>query len=91
MFELADIIGASVQAADAVPCAYGLMVAAKGDAFESIVGGVNIGNDTDTIATIVGSMTGTLNGYFDRKYIDLINKANNFDLEALAKDLDACY
>ena len=91
MFELADIIGSGLAAAEAVPCAYGLMVAAKGDALESIIGGVNIGNDTDTIATIVGSMTGALNGYFDRKYIDLINKANNFDLEGVAKELDACY
>ncbi len=90
MYEIADIIGSGLACAEAVPAAFGLMVAANGDAIKSILGGVNIGDDTDTVATIVGAMVGTLNGYksYPQRWIDLIEKENKFNLEQLAKDID---
>ncbi len=91
MYEIADIIGSGLACAEAVPAAFGLMVAANGDAIKPILGGVNIGDDTDTVATIVGAMVGTLNGYkaYTQRWIDLIEKENNFNLEKLAKDIDS--
>lgn len=90
MYELEDIIGGGLHVSEAVPSAFGLIVAAKGDALESIYGGVNIGNDTDTVATIVGAIVGALNGYkaYPSKYLDLINKQNDFDLEGLASQME---
>lgn len=90
MYELEDIIGGGLAANEAVPCAFGLMVASKGDPYEAIYGGVNIGNDTDTVATIAGSMIGTLAGgsAFKKEHLDLINSANSYDLEAMAKKYD---
>ena len=63
MADLEAYIGNSVAAADTTPTAIGLFVYAQGDPLESIVGGTNIGNDTDTIAAIAGSLAGALKGF----------------------------
>ena len=57
---------------------------------QSIIGGVNIGNDTDTVATIVGSMAGTLQsvGAFKKEHMDLIDRVNGYDLSGLAYQLE---
>lgn len=91
MYELEDIIGGGLPANEAVPTAFGLIMANKDDAFEAIVGGVNVGNDTDTVATIVGSIVGPFKGWkvYDPKFLKTLNEVNNFDLEKLAKDLEA--
>ena len=48
---------------------------------------VNIGNDTDTVATMVGSIVGALHGIeaLPSNYLSVINDANQFDLEKLAE------
>ena len=91
MKELTDIIGTGLACAEAVPSAFGLMVAAKGDACEAVYGGVNIGNDTDTVATIVGSMVGTLKGAgaYPERYLETIDRVNGYDLRAIAREFDA--
>ena len=57
------LIGNSVMACESVPAAVGLFVFAQGDPWETIVGGTNMGNDTDTIAAIGGSLAGALRGF----------------------------
>ncbi len=57
------LIGNSVMACESVPAAVGLFVFAQGDPWETIVGGTNLGNDTDTIAAIGGSLAGALRGF----------------------------
>ena len=86
MRELADIIGCGLAAAEAVPTAFGILKACEGRTMEGIYAGVNIGNDTDTIATIVGAMCGALNGTEPglMKYLPLIDEVNGFDIEKTA-------
>ncbi len=91
MKELSEIIGCGLSAAEAVPTAFGLLAASEGDVEKAVIAAVNIGNDTDTIATIVGAMTGTLNGYYNKKQLDLINQVNRFDLEYIAIKLVNLY
>ncbi|HQB32395.1 MAG TPA: ADP-ribosylglycohydrolase family protein, partial [Erysipelotrichaceae bacterium] len=91
MKELSDIIGCGLSAAEAVPTAFGLLAASAGDVEKAVIAAVNIGNDTDTIATIVGAMTGTLNGYYNKRQLDLINQVNKFDLEYIADKLTNLY
>ncbi len=43
--------------------AIGLFVASDGDVMKSVIGGANIGGDTDTIACIVGMISGAFKGY----------------------------
>jgi ADP-ribosylglycohydrolase len=47
---------------EATALAYGVFVAARGDYVGSVLGGVNIGRDADTIAAMAGAMAGALHG-----------------------------
>lgn len=90
MDSLEAYIGNSVYAVESVPTAIGLFVFAGGDPLESIVGGTNIGNDTDTIAAMAGALAGALRGFdaLPRDLYATLKAANEeFDLEALAQDL----
>ncbi len=49
--------------AEAVALAFGIISASNGDFINSVLGGVNIGRDTDTIAAIAGSIIGAKNGF----------------------------
>lgn len=49
-------------APEAIALAFGLITAAKGKFEESVLGAVNVGRDTDTIAAIAGAVCGALNG-----------------------------
>ena len=88
MQELADVIGSGLSAAETVPCAFGILKASDGNTKKAIVAAVNIGNDTDTVATIVGAMAGTLEEYYNEEYLKTIDEVNNYDLRKLAKELD---
>ena len=55
-------VGNSVLAHESIPCALGIIAFTQGDAFQGIVAATNIGNDTDSIATMVGAIAGALHG-----------------------------
>jgi len=84
--ELADIIGTGLHASEAVPAVLGILACCGNDPEEAILAGVNIGNDTDTVATMVGSIVGALHGIeaLPSNYLPVLNEANNFELEDLA-------
>lgn len=87
--EIADYIGSGLMAVEAVPAAIGLCVAAGGHTVDGICAAVNIGNDTDTVATMVGGILGALNGIdsMPERYLEMIEKENQFDLKGLAKSI----
>jgi ADP-ribosylglycohydrolase len=47
---------------EAVALAFGLLAASRGDFRDAVLGGVNIGRDTDTIAAIAGAILGARQG-----------------------------
>lgn len=49
-------------APEAVGLAFGIIMASKNSFTDAVLGGVNIGRDTDTIAAIAGSVVGAKNG-----------------------------
>ena len=49
-------------AIEELPIAIGMLVVGKGDFRKSVLGGVNYGRDSDSIATMSGSIAGGLNG-----------------------------
>lgn len=49
-------------APEAVGLAFGILIAAKGKFEDAVLGAVNIGRDTDTIAAITGAICGALHG-----------------------------
>lgn len=56
------LLGCGLHISEAVPVAIGVFVAARGDPNLSVVGAVNMGGDTDSIAAIVGAISGAFAG-----------------------------
>lgn len=91
MAHIGDIVGSGIHVSEAVPAAFGLFIASGGETMEGIYAGVNIGNDTDTVATMVGAMAGALRGHrsIPAEHLALINERNEMDLEQLSRSLVA--
>lgn len=89
MVEIGHRIGAGLHISEAIPCAFGFFAANEGDALGSIVGAVNVGYDTDTIATMSGAMAGALKGAesFPAHFLPTLEKANHLEIKKLAKEL----
>lgn len=84
--ELRDRIGSGPAIAETVPTAIGIFIVERGDAMKCICDGVNIGDETSAIASIVGALCGTFRGSrsFPEDYLDFLNGQNGFDLELQA-------
>jgi ADP-ribosylglycohydrolase len=69
-----------------VPIAFGLLLIADGDPWQSMVGGVNYGRDADSIAGMAGSLAGALRGgdAIPREVIGKVERATETDLRELA-------
>ena len=82
-------MGSGLMAAEAVPAVFGIIAASKGSVVSGIWGGVNIGDDTDTVATMVGGILGAYEGVnaFPDDYLPTIREHNDIDIEKLAKDI----
>ncbi len=82
-------VGNSVMTVESVPAAVGIFVAAAGDPLETVVGGANIGNDSDTIAAMAGSLAGALRGIaaVPQNLFDTVKSVNSEDIEAIAEGL----
>jgi ADP-ribosylglycohydrolase len=64
-----------------VPIALGLLVATRGDYTETMLGGVNYGRDSDSIASMGGAVAAALGSPVPRAWIDEIGEASKLDLE----------
>ena len=64
-----------------VPIALGLLVATRGDYTETMLGGVNYGRDSDSIASMGGAIAAALGSPVPREWIDEIGTASKLDLE----------
>lgn len=84
--DLRDFIGTGIMAYESIPTAFGLIALYRYNPLEAFYQAVNIGNDTDTIATIVGGIIGTYHGteIFPKSFLKIIDEANNYSLEKLA-------
>lgn len=84
---IADSVGCGLMTVEAVPAAIGLCVAAGGNTVDAICAAVNIGDDTDTVATMVGGILGALNGVTSMpdRYLTLMETENDLDLQGMAR------
>jgi len=89
--ELTQIVGNGVAMAEAVPHAFGLIAAARGDPWQVIVSSVNGGNDSDTIAMIAGSIAASWwpDDAMPEKIADEVAHVNVLNLRDLATKLAA--
>ena len=84
-------IGAGLHVAEAIPSAFGFFAANDGDAMGSIIGAVNVGYDTDTIATMSGAIAGAYRGAkaYPEHFLPTLEQANHLEIAKLAEDLTA--
>ncbi|MGO5051248.1 ADP-ribosylglycohydrolase family protein [Lachnospiraceae bacterium LCP25S3_G4] len=88
---IGEQIGTGLHVAEAIPSAFGLFAAANGNAMDSIIYGVNVGYDTDTIATMSGALGGALQGAeaLPKHILPTLEKVNSIEIEQLAMDIVA--
>ncbi len=74
---------------EAVGLSFGIIASSKGDFTESVLGGVNIGRDTDTIAAIAGSIIGAKIGFkkIPQKWSSSINNSKGICIK-MVKDIN---
>lgn len=89
MEEIASTISCGLYAYESIPAVFGLIQAANGDPELAIYLAVNAGNDTDTVACMVGYIIGAYagSGKFKDRYLNLINNANKIELEKTAIEI----
>lgn len=79
----------AISGAACVAAALGIFLAAGGDPFLTVVGGANIGDDTDTVACIAGSIAGAMRGFgaVPNDLYAQVLEANDLDLKGRAAAL----
>jgi ADP-ribosylglycohydrolase len=70
-----------LHAIEELPLALGLLVATGGDHAETVLGGVNYGRDSDSIASMGGALAGALGSAVRRDWVDDVSAASRIDVE----------
>ncbi|WP_347753808.1 ADP-ribosylglycohydrolase family protein [Agrococcus sp. ProA11] len=72
------------KAIEELPVALGLLAACDGDYREAVLGAVNYGRDSDSIAVMAGTIAGALGGpdAVPAEWIDAVGEASRLDLRA---------
>ena len=67
-----------------LPVALGFLLVARGEFRASVLGGVNYGRDSDSIASMAGALAGALNGIqsVPQEWIDQVATASRMDLQS---------
>lgn len=88
---LYTVCGVGMNPTELIPTAIGLVVLHKGNPRDAILSAANMGGDTDTLASIVGAISGALSGIhaFPQEWIDTVQRVNNLDFQKLTKILIA--
>jgi ADP-ribosylglycohydrolase len=74
-------IPSRIHAIEEVPVALGLLVATDGDYAETMLGGVNYGRDSDSIASMGGALAGALGSPVPAELVEEVGTASRLDLE----------
>jgi ADP-ribosylglycohydrolase len=80
-------IPSRVHSIEELPVALGLLVACDGDSDETILGGVNYGRDSDSIASMGGALAGALGAEPRRDWVEEISAASKIDIEETGRTM----
>lgn len=86
---LFELIGVDMYGEQLVPDAIALMVLAQGDPNEAMIMAANLGGDSDTLASMAGSLCGALKGVqaVEAGWLDRVEAINDLQLGVLAERL----
>ncbi len=78
-----------VHAIEELPVALGMLVANRGDYVGTVLGGVNYGRDSDSIAQMGGAMAGALHGEaaVPKRWLERVSSASRRDFGSVADGL----
>ncbi|MEU7055679.1 ADP-ribosylglycohydrolase family protein [Streptomyces sp. NPDC046197] len=76
-----------LHAIEELPVALGMMVVARGDCRQAVLGAVNYGRDCDSIATMAGALTGALGSPVPQEWAKTVAEASRLDLWEPARTL----
>jgi ADP-ribosylglycohydrolase len=85
--ELNARIPSRLHSIEELPVALGLLVACRGDVDETILGGVNYGRDSDSIASMGGALAGALGGEPRREWVETVSAASRIDIEEAGRTM----
>jgi ADP-ribosylglycohydrolase len=88
---LRDMVGVDLYPEQLVPNAIGLLLAAQGDPMRAMRWAAVMGGDTDTLASMAGSLCGGLRGWatIDPALVAQVERVNGLDLRRIARELVA--
>lgn len=78
-----------VRSIEELPIAIGLLVATQADYAETVLGGVNYGRDSDSIASMGGALAGALGGSdaLRRDWVEEVSTASRIDVEEAGRTM----
>lgn len=84
---LYEICGVGMLPTELVPTAMGIVALRGSDCAEAVTAAVNMGGDADTLASIVGAVTGALHGIegFPAEWIRTVEDVNGLNIRELAR------
>lgn len=87
--QIRELIGVDLYPEQLVPAAIGLVVLARGNPMDAMTMAANLGGDTDTLASMAGSICGALEGVdaFEKGMLAEVEAVNGLDLTCLARSL----
>jgi ADP-ribosylglycohydrolase len=88
--DLYDLVGSTLAAADAVPCAFGILALAQGDPILCARYAAALSGDADTVAAMACAIAGAWRGVgaFPQQMVDELRRANpELDFEEVARGL----
>lgn len=89
MKELEECIGTSEVVSESVATVFGIIAACKGNYQESMKMAVNIGGETDALATMVGAILGAFTpNAVKKKDIETVERANGYNLKELSEKVN---
>lgn len=86
-------IGSHFHVSETLATAIGIFSASKGDFKSGILAAINNGGDTDTIASIVGALSGALNGIkaIPEDWVNTVEQVNHLACESMADHFSAMF
>lgn len=88
--DLYEIVGTGVATIESVPSAVAIAYMVQGDPAKCASYCASIGGDTDTIGAIACGICGGINPSFPKETLELIEKVNSYDFDAIAEKLWIC-
>ena len=81
-----ELVGTSLATQESVPAAFAVLVAYPDSPWRAVCAAASLGGDTDTIAAIVGAVTGAAHGVgaFPAEALHTVREVNGLQLEPLA-------